>query len=387
MQPLWRNTERPERNSESWLKIRRRLLAEDENWQVWTDWYEARLRGDPVDKWLELQRITIPYENWEQGPAVVNGRIAELIEEAKARRAAVRNTPDISDPGELEPGSGPRFVLAGDQLDHVSTGPDPDETGPDVAALHTHLQKRLANLAGALAPTANQYPALVESVDDYRGYLNVNDPNELDIPALWMTGVGLMEQARAFDGHDAAVTLTPNLEPETLGLLRECGRLHAGFITSFEQGRVLAERAALAMLTPEQLQEMLEHQQSLVNRLLVDYGHHLTDSARALLEALNHQYLAAIIKSEELARLGFPVVHGVLAALGNTARRCILAVPGFGAVGGTIAGLGDAWMVFLQASLGDIMGIAANVPELQVYFEWLYAHLDEIADNQSSDDD
>jgi hypothetical protein len=35
------------------------LLAADEGWEVWTDWYEARLHGRPFDKALEEARVLI----------------------------------------------------------------------------------------------------------------------------------------------------------------------------------------------------------------------------------------------------------------------------------------------------------------------------------------
>ena len=55
-------------------------LPEDEGWQVWIDWYEARLVGRASNEAQEFARVTIPKQDWEQGPAHVNAIIAELIE-------------------------------------------------------------------------------------------------------------------------------------------------------------------------------------------------------------------------------------------------------------------------------------------------------------------
>ncbi len=63
-----------------WLEMERDLLAVGEDWDVWTTWYEARLRGDPAIEELEIARATIPDEIWNQGPAVVNKEIKRLIE-------------------------------------------------------------------------------------------------------------------------------------------------------------------------------------------------------------------------------------------------------------------------------------------------------------------
>ncbi len=59
--------------------MKRDLLATGEDWEVWTEWYEARLRGDPAIEELEIARATIPDEIWKQGPAVVNAEIKRLI--------------------------------------------------------------------------------------------------------------------------------------------------------------------------------------------------------------------------------------------------------------------------------------------------------------------
>ena len=55
-------------------------LPEDEGWRVWIDWYEARLAGRSANEAQEFARVTIPKEDWEQGPAHVNAIIAKRIE-------------------------------------------------------------------------------------------------------------------------------------------------------------------------------------------------------------------------------------------------------------------------------------------------------------------
>jgi hypothetical protein len=88
--PLWHG-DPPSEITEDWQNLKTKLLALDEDWQVWTDWYEARLYGqpDPIEK-LEIARATIDEEIWEQGPAVVNAHIKELIE-----KYTPQNTEDI----------------------------------------------------------------------------------------------------------------------------------------------------------------------------------------------------------------------------------------------------------------------------------------------------
>ena len=83
--PLWTRGIPPDRIIRIWHELKTVLLDRNENWQVWTDWYEARLRGGPVNDALELARVMIPDEIWKQGPAVVNAEIARLIEEHGAK--------------------------------------------------------------------------------------------------------------------------------------------------------------------------------------------------------------------------------------------------------------------------------------------------------------
>ena len=81
--PLWPNGA-PDWASDAWRTFKSDLLSADQNWEVWTDWYEARLIGDaahPPNEALEVARATIPDEIWRQGPAVVNAEIKRLIDE------------------------------------------------------------------------------------------------------------------------------------------------------------------------------------------------------------------------------------------------------------------------------------------------------------------
>lgn len=84
--PLWPNGA-PDWASEAWRTLRSALLAAGQDWEVWTDWYEARLAGDaarPPIEALEVARAMIPDEIWKKGPAVVNGEIRRLIEEHRS---------------------------------------------------------------------------------------------------------------------------------------------------------------------------------------------------------------------------------------------------------------------------------------------------------------
>jgi hypothetical protein len=81
--PLWQETV-PSEITENWSLLKSDLLSLNDNWQVWTDWYDDRLiggttpNGRPVIEELELKRVLISDEDWEKGPSHVNGLIAEM---------------------------------------------------------------------------------------------------------------------------------------------------------------------------------------------------------------------------------------------------------------------------------------------------------------------
>ncbi len=83
-QPLWRN-EIPPDSPLLWGNLKEKLIEADQDWHVWTDWYEDRLWGEdspqsrPLIMELEHDRILTPKdEDWSQGPAYVNAMLAAL---------------------------------------------------------------------------------------------------------------------------------------------------------------------------------------------------------------------------------------------------------------------------------------------------------------------
>jgi hypothetical protein len=75
--PLWFQA-LPDRLRTLWLNMKAALLATGEDWDVWTERYEARLRGTRSNQKLEVARATIPDKIWKEGPAKVNAEIKRL---------------------------------------------------------------------------------------------------------------------------------------------------------------------------------------------------------------------------------------------------------------------------------------------------------------------
>ena len=71
--PLW-SKGAPEWATVAWESLRQ-ALPEDQSWEVWTKWYEERLRGVSRGEAYELVFASVPQEEWDKGPATANAWI------------------------------------------------------------------------------------------------------------------------------------------------------------------------------------------------------------------------------------------------------------------------------------------------------------------------
>jgi TIR domain len=77
--PLWPN-DQPVKLRSMWQELKAELHAMNQDWQVWTTWYEDRLEGSVRDEERELAYVRIDSNLWDQGSAVVNAEIKRLVE-------------------------------------------------------------------------------------------------------------------------------------------------------------------------------------------------------------------------------------------------------------------------------------------------------------------
>lgn len=77
--PLWPKSISNTLKSE-WELVRRALESLDEGWEVWIDWYEARVNGEAFDPVREHKRATLSDSIWEKGVAAANAEIRSLTE-------------------------------------------------------------------------------------------------------------------------------------------------------------------------------------------------------------------------------------------------------------------------------------------------------------------
>ena len=108
-QPSWPKKAPPAWAHKAWAALLH-ALPKDEDWDVWIDWYEARLEGRSDPEEVELVYATVPPEKWNEGPAAANAWIREKLRalqdnlaptEAESQRPAPP-LPELRSPEELK---------------------------------------------------------------------------------------------------------------------------------------------------------------------------------------------------------------------------------------------------------------------------------------------
>ena len=81
--PLWLDG-CPDGVRNDWIRLKDALIALNEDWDVWTSWYDARLEGSPVDQKLEIARVMVPARIPGRTSKRVNAEIKQLIDNYRA---------------------------------------------------------------------------------------------------------------------------------------------------------------------------------------------------------------------------------------------------------------------------------------------------------------
>ncbi len=82
--PLWPSGS-PNRAPPDWSALRR-VLPAGEDWEVWIDWYEERLRGGSRGEVYELVFASVPQNVWDEGASAGNRWIREHLPPAASKR-------------------------------------------------------------------------------------------------------------------------------------------------------------------------------------------------------------------------------------------------------------------------------------------------------------
>jgi hypothetical protein len=80
---------------EAWDQLKQALLGAGDDWIVWTDWYDERLKGHPGHQAVELGRAAIPNEIWDKGAPTVNAHIRELFRSHGILRYEIANERNV----------------------------------------------------------------------------------------------------------------------------------------------------------------------------------------------------------------------------------------------------------------------------------------------------
>ena len=96
--PLWQN-EVPAWVSGHWKPLKEHLLATNDGWEIWADWYENRLRGGLGGQALERAVAEIREADWENGAAHVNSIIKRIVEEHASAKFPQRRLARIDPAG------------------------------------------------------------------------------------------------------------------------------------------------------------------------------------------------------------------------------------------------------------------------------------------------
>lgn len=76
----------PEWAKNNWSRLKEALLSLDDNWEVWTSWYEARRDGFPANEALEAARVRIVENFQHRGSSVMNAEMKLLMEKYGTQR-------------------------------------------------------------------------------------------------------------------------------------------------------------------------------------------------------------------------------------------------------------------------------------------------------------
>jgi hypothetical protein len=97
--PLWPRGI-PHEAAAAWVSLRA-ALPKGEDWDVWTNWYERRLRGGSLGETFEITFAAVTKDIWEKGPAAANAWIRQHLQSPQTPERHI-GEPSISDRASLE---------------------------------------------------------------------------------------------------------------------------------------------------------------------------------------------------------------------------------------------------------------------------------------------
>jgi len=252
--PLW-HADMPAEMSGAWSEFKKNLLAGDDAWQVWVNWYEDRLAGrQSFGEAFDLAVATLPDELWEKGAEAVSARIKELIAE---------HTPPEPIPAQ---GAGPQFGLNPDLKITLAPPGEFDSDGNNLSRMRQQLplvRQAGSDLAGVLNP--NSHPVLCRNLTDYLNAI-AGEPETISWGTVFGLGVRL-DNAAAAARREIADRMRDPLEDAAQEALDSMLMLHGPLILATAEGRELADEADRYRLTRDQQAALREDAQAIAQGL------------------------------------------------------------------------------------------------------------------------
>ena len=374
---LWPGRDPPPFVAEQWETLKRGLRIADQGWDVWIDWYEARLNGR-----LRSQEVELAYVDYARtvspdvSPKEANFEIKRLIDLHAPK--PLPPTPEVE--------AGPTFQIGANGLSLEAPAPPGDFDPTLQSALQERLKRLCPNLVEATRRVGNTHPGLMAVIAEYAEL--VSQPLEtLDVTSLWAVGTGLLANRDAFARLGQTSGMTEPLEPDHFALLQQVAEIHGAFILGFARGRELTDRADHSRLSADVLAAILPEARYLLDRWR---------RSKAMVEERTRNFFgaieeAAIGPSWQAARAGYSVyavtrnaliVVGKLLMHSHKIASTFVGGTALTAIGTTIdPGLVQTrlWIQFFLEQSQTILAFSAPFPELEV---WLASMIDELKRDQ-----
>lgn len=327
----------------AWTATKSDLLARNENWQVWTEWYDALLAGrEPKSEALAIARVSLPPEVWAQEPAAVNQAILDLRKKPPPKALTESVAKDVTSAAFTEAtrqrDSAFRFDYRDGKIGVVAGRADVIDAEM-ASALHGELLEKARALLAKL--TNNQADARAKASCERfiaalgKGFADVN-------PGILLARARSIEaDAKAF----GAKAGREKLLPEIIALMEDVHGSAGDLIACYPQARKIeAERIALELT--RDWRKLAQVQTSIAEiETLADNSPAALDEARAAL----HEFDADVAEARDLNAL-----HGVVAdqllVVRNFAAATVRAVGAQGTPEATSA------VTRMRKELGEIGG-------------------------------
>jgi hypothetical protein len=325
---LWPGKYVPVSIGDTWIELRDGLLAANEKWEVWTNWYERRLNGDTPDPDLEITKVILDHDFWEQDPNEVNAHLSEMIKEREIFNSALEEEPetppDLADIPRQTPAASQFFVNPQGELDLL---PDPPTKDDAQRELYQEVRYKALSLSSL---GHNQLADMAEAMSRFLAALP-EDYTSVSIARIWSRGNTLRQRLKA---HDSAGATTDPTDPAILPrlvaeMLRDLVESYNIFIIGDAEGREL-DQLRLGPQERAQAQAIVDLATPIAAAIQDSIGLATAAAKEALREQLEAARSApSNVNGDQSIELSRRTTGNAVVELVRSAYKRVLAEPGF----------------------------------------------------------